>query len=521
MYFQQMHHTTAYRYALLISAVSLLVRLVLAGLVGAGFDEAYYFTYAINPALGYFDHPPMVALVAGVGPFLSGVASRFTIRLSSLVLFTITGLLIYRFVRTWYTTTTALTALALFHGIPMFFIGIGIAVIPDGPMALFWMLTLNVLRRILDRSPSSGRAIWDWVLAGTTSGLILLSKYHGVLLIGALGLYLLSYRRDLLRTPGPYLYAAACFVVFLPVLFWNAQHEWVSFAFQGGRASGSSIRFDRFLQAVGGQIGYLTPMAFLPLVLAIWHTFRKGVFGSDENSRFAFFFGTLPYLFFLAVSFKQSILPHWTLAGCIALIPPTANMLVSSKRRRLVIRTFVVSLILIAILYGALVAQIRTGAILQKLFEIGWVSKRDVRKDATLDMVGWDAIPQYLDRHSVSPDRTFLFSHKWYLGGEIALAAGPRFSTLCFNQQDSRGFGVWNARKDVIGKDGLCIYTNRYRTDPKISFGDYFAEITPADSIRISRGGNYAKTIYFVHCKKMIKEYPLPSYARQVPESGD
>ena len=47
--------------------ISTILRLIWAGSVGAVFDEPYYFQYIQHPALSYFDHPPMVALVGALG----------------------------------------------------------------------------------------------------------------------------------------------------------------------------------------------------------------------------------------------------------------------------------------------------------------------------------------------------------------------------------------------------------------------------------------------------------------------
>ena len=49
-----------------------LVRLAAAGLVPLTEDEAYYRLWAQHPALGYYDHPPMMAWWIHVGVRLVG-----------------------------------------------------------------------------------------------------------------------------------------------------------------------------------------------------------------------------------------------------------------------------------------------------------------------------------------------------------------------------------------------------------------------------------------------------------------
>ena len=52
-----------------------------------------------------------------------------------------------------------------------------------------------------------------------------------------------------------------------PVLWWNAQHGWVSFEFQGGRGVPNGVlRPAQFLTMVLGEIAFLSPWIFVPLV---------------------------------------------------------------------------------------------------------------------------------------------------------------------------------------------------------------------------------------------------------------
>ncbi len=69
-------------------AVSTILRLVWASSLGAAFDEPYYIQYIQHPAWGYFDHPPMVALVGALGLALTRDAfSVFGLRIGFILLF--------------------------------------------------------------------------------------------------------------------------------------------------------------------------------------------------------------------------------------------------------------------------------------------------------------------------------------------------------------------------------------------------------------------------------------------------
>jgi len=67
------------RVALLIVALMTAFRIAVASHIPLTEDEAYYWAWSLHPALGYVDHPPMVAwLIALTAPLgRSELAIRF------------------------------------------------------------------------------------------------------------------------------------------------------------------------------------------------------------------------------------------------------------------------------------------------------------------------------------------------------------------------------------------------------------------------------------------------------------
>jgi len=78
--------------------------------------------------LSYFDHPPVVGFLAGYFPYLTGVASALTIRLAAVLLYSITGLLLYQLARQFVDERKAVWAILLFNVTPIFFLLAGIFV---------------------------------------------------------------------------------------------------------------------------------------------------------------------------------------------------------------------------------------------------------------------------------------------------------------------------------------------------------------------------------------------------------
>jgi len=60
-------------------------RFVIAFLIELTPQEAYYWNYAMHPALSYFDHPPIVAWVISAGQFILG-KSELGVRIGGLFL---------------------------------------------------------------------------------------------------------------------------------------------------------------------------------------------------------------------------------------------------------------------------------------------------------------------------------------------------------------------------------------------------------------------------------------------------
>ena len=484
---------------------SLAVRLGIAAFLGAGFDEAYYYSYSIRPALSYFDHPPFVGFLAGFFPYLTGTASAFTIRLGALLMFSASSLLFYRLATRFADKSVAFFGFVLFNITPLFMVGAGTMVLPDAGLLFFWCAALLIFWRIFFGVEFT---LINWGVAGLFTGLAMLSKYHGSLLgLGALLFLIIRHPRQLLR-PGIYLFGLTALAVFSPVIVWNVQHDFISFAFQGGRAAGGSFSVSKFFQALGGQAGYLTPFIFVPMMIVAFQVFRRALRG-DAAAQFFGVFGVLPLALMLGLAFFKPILPHWTLPAYVVLLIPLGEWFADRRigvRRRLL----VVTVALVAVILAVTALHTRFGIFhLEKMAKRGWVTEKDVRMDATLDMVGWRQVGRHL-LEKYGGQEIFLFTHKWFLSGEVDLAVQGKLPVLCFDAGDSRGFALWDAKLDMRGQDGVFITSSRFPLNPQAAFGDFFETIEAPDSLVIRRGGIDAQVFYFYRCRNLLERYPLP-----------
>ncbi len=504
--------TPCYGLPLLI-AISSLLRLVWAAGVGLGNDEAYHYLFTVHPDWSYFDHPPLLALVERVGVALTGGhASPFALRVGFIILFAGSTWLMARLTTRLYGPRAGFFAALALNLTAYHTVAAATFALPDGPLLFFWLLTLDRLVVALD-DPDRLSA---WLMVGLAWGGAMLSKYHAVFLPAATLFYLLSEpsaRRCLMR-PGPYLAMAVGLVLFSPVLFWNAGHEWASFAFQGGRAMGD-LRFrpEAFLGAILGQMLYMFPWIWISLLVILAREGRSVLHGESEVpvERFLLWQALVPLATFMAVACTRAVLPHWTLVGFLSLFPMLGRFWATrpphfSKRLRILASVTPVIAALVWI-------QCVTG-VLQKGGN-GTVGLLKLSRDPTLDLYGWDEVGRELARRGLldRPD-TFVFTSAWYHSGHVGHAIRrSKTPVLCYNSWDARSFTFWSKPEDWLGQDGILVSLNGHAAEPHC-YDRYFSRIEPLGEFNVERAGIPVRKVRLFRCVRQVEPFPFDSFPK-------
>ena len=262
--------------AVLIAALTAL-RVIYAGVIDLRTDEAYYWTWSKENVLSFLDHPPMIAWFIRFGTAIFG-DTNFGVRFAGVLAMLVTQLLLADIVRrvTHDVRAVVLAVLmpeaALYYGLLMAKVSPDVALIPFA-VAMVWALV---------RLNESDDARW-WLAAGVFAGLALLSKFTAVMLVPAVLAFMLApdWRRRWLLSPYPWLAALIAVVLFLPVLIWNAGHDWASFRFQFVRATAAhelSLRtVGDFIGLQFGLVGFiLLPVVLSGVALTAWRGYRRG-----------------------------------------------------------------------------------------------------------------------------------------------------------------------------------------------------------------------------------------------------
>jgi 4-amino-4-deoxy-L-arabinose transferase-like glycosyltransferase len=247
----------------LVAAMTVL-RIVYASLIDLRTDEAYYWTWSKENVLSFLDHPPMIAWFIRFGTAIFG-DTNLGVRFAGIVAMLVMQSLLVDIARRVTRDVRAMVFAVLMPEAALYFGLLMSKVSPDVAMIPFAVAMLWALVRLSE----SGEPRW-WLVAGLFGGLALLSKFTVILWLPAVLAFWLvpAWRGRWLAGPYPWLAALIAVIVFLPVLIWNAGHDWASFRFQFVRAAATH---EWSLRTVGDYIGIqfgLVGFVMLPVLLS-------------------------------------------------------------------------------------------------------------------------------------------------------------------------------------------------------------------------------------------------------------
>ena len=291
--------------AALVGALTL-VRMAVALHTGLLRDEPYYWLWSQNLAAGYYDHPPMVALwiragTTFLGDTVLGLRAPFVL---NTVLVTLAA---YALGRVLFDRRLAALGALWTNLIPLLGIA-GMMATPDGPSVLFWALTVLAYALVV----RTENGAW-WLAVGLAAGFGAASKYTNLFLGPGiiLSLALDPRLRRWLVSPWTWAGGVIALAVFLPVIGWNAAHDWISFRFQFGRTMETAFNPVDLVTLILVQPLIFNPLAFVFLVIAVGIWLRRTA--SPHARAIGLLTATsLPAaLFILFQATHGAVLQHW------------------------------------------------------------------------------------------------------------------------------------------------------------------------------------------------------------------
>ncbi len=397
---------------LLFYGLWLLLGLVQSGLTELQDDEAYYWVYSRFLDWGYFDHPPMTALLIKMGyaifPDELGVR-LFPLLLNICSLFIIEKLLDKKNPFLFYGIMLSIAAFQVS----------GFIAVPDNPSIFFTALYFLCYKRFL-----ANRSVLPAILLGLATALLFYSKYHAVLIV----VFTILSNWKLLLNYKTWVAGLVALLLFAPHLWWQYQHDWVSFRYHLFESNVSSYKFSFTADYIIGQVLLAGPVAgFILFPAALLYRPKNQL----EHSLRVTLWGI--YIFFFLMSFRGHIEGNWTSPALVPLVVLTHQFLLEKlKWQRLLYKLLPLTLMLVLLGRIVMIADIVPLKEIQKRYH------------------SWESWPQEMREKTHALPVVFRNSYQraskyWFYSGQ------PTYSQNLYKERKNN-YNAWPLEDSLLGK---------------------------------------------------------------------
>jgi 4-amino-4-deoxy-L-arabinose transferase-like glycosyltransferase len=267
--------------------------------MGLAHDEAYYWLFSHNLDWGYFDHPPMVAIVIKMFSFLPN--SALALRLGFVLMQFGSLVLLWKLIpqeKRWYSTL-------LFFAFPLASFS-GLLALPDMPLLFMSALYCFFLKDYL-----RSQTVANSIVLGLAIAFLLYSKYHGILLI----FFTLLALPKLFKQKHFYLVTLVALLFFLPHFWWQYAHQFATIKYHFIERPSSDFSLKR-------SIEYLLLQVLMAGVLVgpfLWFKILKFKSETDFDRAMKFISVGVVVFFFIS-TFSKKFEANWTVFITVSLI---------------------------------------------------------------------------------------------------------------------------------------------------------------------------------------------------------
>lgn len=410
-----------------------ILRLMAAQSIPLTEDEAYYRLWAQHLSLGYYDHPPMVAWWIWTGTHIAG-DTALGVRLLPVMASLLTSLLVFDLGSRIDGRRTGFAAVLLYNA--TLTVGLGaVLAIPDVPASLFWVCALAALARTAEKPAL-------WLAAGAAAGLACLSKYSALFLAPGvlLWLALTPQGRKRLLTPWPWLAAVIAAAVFAANIEWNAQHQWLTFHKQFGRAAATRFAPRYLGEFIGAQLVLLNPAVAALAIAGAIKAFR-----SKAPLPLMAAATSVPFLAYLVLhSLHDRVQAHWPvpLYPAAALLGAYAADGAEGWKKRLA-RAAPIGIAVTAIALGYMTLP------------RGFIAKGDPADQ----LRGWNPFAQQVDGVRAAHDGAWVGTLSYGVNGQLQAQQTIGAPVLQLNERDR--YADWPQPRPDLAKPGLVVDLKR------------------------------------------------------------
>jgi 4-amino-4-deoxy-L-arabinose transferase-like glycosyltransferase len=450
------------------------LRLVGAAWTPLTFDEAYYWMWSKYLAGGYYDHPPAVALVIRLGTMIAG-DTELGVRLISILSALPMSWAVYRTATILFGgRRVAATATVLLNVTLMAAVGT-LIVTPDSPLLVASSFVLLCLAKVLE----TGRGAW-WLGVGIAVGVALLSKYTALFFGPAILIWLVRVPklRRWLVSPWLYLGGVVAFAIFSPVIFWNADHHWVSFIKQMGRSEFETLKPTFIFELVPTQIAFATPLVFTLGAMGLYALLKRDGGASAARALLNAMFWTI-VAYFLVHSLHARVEANWfaPVYPAFAIAAAAAANLTrwGSYQQRLIDFCLRWASPVGILMFAALIVQANTGVL------------SGYRRDATVRSVGvgWRELADQIETARARAGATCVLAPDYGTTGWLAFYL-PQGS--CVVQPTQRMRWVNMPEPDPEKLSGKLLYIDELRPGDQSALRETFTRVERIAELSRKRG---------------------------------
>ena len=262
-------------------------------------DEAYYWVCSKFLDWGYFDHPPMIALLIRLGSYI--FPSELGVRFFSVILSTLSIYLIEKLVK----PQNQILFFAIIINILMLQLG-GILAVPDIPLFFFTVLFFIAYKNFITDS-----GLIQIVSLSVVIALLIYSKYHGVLVV----FFTVVSNTKLFTKPAFYAVALFSLILLAPHFIWQMNNGYPSIQYQLFERVSPPYRLSFISDFIVGQLLLAGPLVGW---LLIWAAFK---YKPDTTFEKAMLYSIIGFyiLFFISSFFTRTEL-NWTIPIIVPLV---------------------------------------------------------------------------------------------------------------------------------------------------------------------------------------------------------
>jgi undecaprenyl-diphosphatase len=482
----------------LVLAAGLAVRLLISGQFLLVPDEANYWQWSRYLALGYYDHPPMIAWGIWLATSFFG-HTEFAVRLPTILALAFSSVYLCLLAAHWFSWRTALQVALLTQAV-LLMIGSALIATPDGMLLLCWAAACYHAALSVERDTLS-----QWLFTGIWFGLGLLSKYTMLFFLPSLFFAMIftrAYRKRLLSY-RPWLGLVTGFLLFTPVILWNAQNNWVTFRhvlFQGGVDESTILTLAYLPDFFGSQAALISPLIFLFIVVG-WVKGWSGDRIPRPRASFLIWMSLTTFLVFTLLALHVRIYGNWPAPAYLtafvliaALYSPGQVGGTEKTASRYRLWRFGLGL-------AFLVSTLILAQLLYPILPLRVALDRTARETK-----GWVALGEIVEKEVQGmkrPEQTFIFGLRYQLASELAFYMEGQPRTVSINRWSRPNvYDFWFTDEMLLGQDAVGVFEHK----PVITvLPEVFERVDPVVTVRLRRIGPWfgeetVQTLYLARC---------------------